>query len=66
MTKTVMISGTSLDFPEHRKAVMDACLRHDFFPKAMEHLPPRDADAIKVSMEMVDKAHLCLALWSCP
>lgn len=41
--KTAMISSTSLDLPEHRKEVMDACLRQDIFPKAMEHLPARDA-----------------------
>ena len=64
MTKTVMISGTSLDLPEHRKAVMDACMRHDFFPKAKEHLPPRDADAIKVSMEMVDKADVYIGIFA--
>jgi formylglycine-generating enzyme required for sulfatase activity len=64
MTKIVMISSTSLDLPEHRKAVMDACLRHDFFPKAMEHLPPRDADAIKVSMEMVDAADAYIGIFA--
>lgn len=63
MTRTVMISSTSLDLPEHRKAVMDACLRHDFLPKAMEHLPARDADAIKVSMEMVEQADVYVGIY---
>ena len=64
MTKIAMISSTSLDLPEHRKLVMDACLRHDILPKAMEHLPPRDADAIQVSMEMVDQADLYIGIFA--
>ena len=64
MQKTVMISSTSLDLPEHRKQVMDACLRADYFPKAMEHLPARDADAITVSMEMVDKADIYVGIFA--
>jgi hypothetical protein len=50
-----MISSTSLDLPEHRKQVIEACQRMDFFPEAIEHLPARDADAIRVSLEMVDR-----------
>ena len=59
-----MISSTSLDLPEHRKQVMDACLREGLFPKAMEHLPARDADAIRVSMEMVDAADIYIGIFA--
>ena len=37
--KTVMISSTARDLPQHRQAVMDACLRQGMFPLMMEHLP---------------------------
>ena len=59
-----MISSTSLDLPEHRKQVMDACLREGLFPKATEHLPARDADAIRVSMEMVDAADIYIGIFA--
>ena len=32
MTKRAMISSTSLDLPEHRRQVIEACQRIDFFP----------------------------------
>lgn len=59
-----MLSSTSLDLPEHRKEVMDACLRQDIFPKAMEHLPARDADAVRVSLEMVDEADIYIGIYA--
>ena len=59
-----MISSTSIDLPEHRKVVMEACQRLDIFPKAMEHLPARDADAIKVSMEMVEVADIYIGIFA--
>ena len=63
MTKVVMISSTALDLPEHRKHVKDACLRLDLFPKAMEELPVRDADAVHVSLEMVESADIYIGLF---
>ena len=62
--KTAMISSTSLDLPEHRQQAMDACLRQGIFPKAMEHLPARDADAIRVSLEMVDEADIYIGIYA--
>jgi Domain of unknown function (DUF4062) len=62
--KRAMISSTSVDLPEHRKQVVEACQRLDFFPEAMEHLPARDADAIRASLEMVDKADLYLGIFA--
>ena len=46
----VVISSTARDLPEHRKEVMDACLRQGMFPTMMEHLPAADADAIAESL----------------
>ena len=60
--KNVMISSTARDLPEHRKEVLDACLRQGMFPLMMEHLPASDADAIRISMEMVDKADIYLLI----
>jgi tetratricopeptide (TPR) repeat protein len=62
--KRVMISSTTVDLPEHRRQAIDACLREGFFPLAMEHLPARDADAIRVSLEMVDRADIYLGVYA--
>jgi len=62
--KTAMISSTSVDLPEHRQQAIDACLRQGIFPKAMEHLPVRDADAIRVSLEMVDEADIYIGIYA--
>jgi tetratricopeptide (TPR) repeat protein len=59
-----MISSTSLDLPEHRQQAIDACLRQSVFPIAMEQLPARDADAIRVSLEMVDKADIYIGIFA--
>jgi len=62
--KTAMVSSTSIDLPAHRKQVMEACERLGLFPSAMEHLPARDADAIQVSLEMVDKADVYIGVYA--
>ena len=62
--KTVMISSTARDLPEHRKEVMDACLRQGMFPEMMEHLPASDAEAISVSLEMVDRADIYVGIFA--
>ena len=62
--KTAMISSTSIDLPEHRREVIGACLREGVFPIGMEHLPARDADAIHVSLEMVDKADIYIGIFA--
>jgi hypothetical protein len=62
--KKAMISSTSLDLPEHRQQVIDACLRQSVFPLAMEYLPASDADAIRVSTELVDKADIYIGIFA--
>jgi len=62
--KTAMISSTAIDLPEHRREVMEACLREGVFPIGMEYLPARDADAIRVSLEMVDKADIYIGIFA--
>ncbi len=65
--KTAMISSTSIDLLGHRQKVVRACLRIGVFPIGMEQLPARDADAIRVSLEMVNKADIYIGIfaWRC-
>jgi hypothetical protein len=60
--KSAMISSTAIDLPEHRKQVLEACLCQEIFPIGMESLPARDADAIQVSMEMVNGADIYIGI----
>jgi tetratricopeptide (TPR) repeat protein len=62
--KIAMISSTSVDLPEHRREVEQACLREGYFPDMMESLPARDADAIRVSLEMVDRADVYIGIYA--
>src|SRR5437588_7470106 len=62
--KKVMISSTARDLPEHRKEVMDACLRQGMFPSMMEHLPASDSEAIAASLKMVDEADIYLGVFA--
>ncbi len=62
--KTAMISSTSVDLPEHRQEAMDACLRQGIFPRAMEHLPARDVDAMRVSLKMVEEADIYIGIYA--
>lgn len=59
-----MISSTTLDLPDHRPGVLDACARQGMFPLMMEHLPALDADAISASLDMVDKADIYLGIFA--
>ena len=61
---TVMISSTALDLEKHRPAVEAACIGAGVFPIWMKHLPARDADGVKVSLEMVDKADLYIGVYA--
>jgi tetratricopeptide (TPR) repeat protein len=53
---TAMISSTAYDLPKHREAAENACLREDFFPVMMEHQARGSADALRLSLELVDRA----------
>jgi MinD-like ATPase involved in chromosome partitioning or flagellar assembly/tetratricopeptide (TPR) repeat protein len=58
----VFISSTARDLPEHRKEVLDACMRQGFVPVMIEHLPTSDDDAIRESLRMVDDADVYLGI----
>jgi hypothetical protein len=57
-----MISSTTRDLPRHRQQAMDACLRQNFLPKMMEHLPPNPDDAARQSLGLVDEADVYLLI----
>ena len=59
-----MISSTALDLPEHRKAVVEACLSEGVFPIGMEHLPTRDATGIQTCLELVDCADIYIGIYA--
>ncbi|MDQ1522856.1 MAG: hypothetical protein QOE47_780 [Pyrinomonadaceae bacterium] len=59
-----MISSTALDLPEHRKEILDACLRQGMLPLMMEHLPAGDAEAIETSLRMVDDADIYVGVFA--
>jgi len=61
---TVVVSSTARDLPEHRKEVMDACLRQGMFPTMMEHLPASDSDAIRASLALVDSADIYVGVFA--
>lgn len=62
--KTVMISSTALDLPEHRQQVMEACLRQSMQPLMMENLPAEDSIAVETSLRMVDEADIYLGIFA--
>jgi len=62
--KRVMISSTARDLPRHRKQAMDACLSRGMFPAMMEYLSATHADAVKVSLKMVDEADIYLGIFA--
>jgi hypothetical protein len=59
----VVISSTVRDLPNHRREVMDACIRQGMFPSMMEHLPASDADAIRISLDLVDNADIYVGIF---
>jgi hypothetical protein len=61
--KIAMISSTAQDLPDHRRAVMDACLCSGVFPKMMEQLPASDKDAVTVSLRMVETSDIYIGVY---
>jgi hypothetical protein len=59
-----MISSTARDLPDHRKQVMDACLRQGMYPHVMETLPASAAGAIAASLKLVDDAEIYVGIFA--
>jgi hypothetical protein len=57
-----MISSTARDLPEHRKQVLDACLRMGVFPVMMEQQLANDEDAISESLRLVNEADIYICI----
>jgi tetratricopeptide (TPR) repeat protein len=63
--KTAMISSTARDLPMHRDQVRLGCERAGFAPHdMMENLPALDADAVKASLEMVERSDVYLGIFA--
>jgi hypothetical protein len=66
----VVVSSTALDLPEHRKQVLDACLRQKTVPRMQEHLPASGSDAaggaeaVRVSLLLVDEAEIYVGVFA--
>ncbi len=58
----VMISSTVLDLPEHRKEIIDACLRQGMLPLVQEQLPASAEGVVSASLKLVDSAEIYIAL----
>ena len=66
MLQNVMISSTARDLPEHREQVRLGCERIGISAEQMmENLSARDADAVDVSLKMVERAevYICILAW---
>jgi hypothetical protein len=59
-----MVSSTAKDLKEYREQVQDACLRMDVMPKMMEHLSAEDADAVEVSLRMVEESDIYIGIYA--
>src|SRR5262245_7349045 len=62
--RIVMISSTARDLPEHRDEIRLGCERAGFEPRMLEHLPALDADAINVSLRMVEEADVYVGVFA--
>jgi Domain of unknown function (DUF4062)/Putative ATP-dependent DNA helicase recG C-terminal len=60
--RRVFISSTSLDLPEHHRAVIDACLRMGYSPVAMEFLSAESANTLHSTLELVDQADIYVGI----
>jgi tetratricopeptide (TPR) repeat protein len=61
--KKIMLSSTAVDLPLHRQEAINACLRAEAFPIAMEYLPALDVDAMATSLSMVDEADVYIGIY---
>jgi hypothetical protein len=60
----VIISSTAFDLPEHRKQILEACLRQNMFPLRMEDLPATSEEAAAASLKMVEDADVYIGVFA--
>lgn len=58
------ISSTSVDLPEYRQAVIEACLGRGYFPVGMEHWSAKDADAVTVCLSELEDCQLFIGIYA--
>ncbi len=64
--KTVVISSTTPDLPNHREQIRLAGERAGFAPHEMiEHLTAENRTAVEVSLRMVEAADVYLGIFAC-
>ena len=61
--KTVFISSTAIDLPEHRRQITTACLERGHHPDGMEQWPAADETALDLCLEKVDQADLFIGIY---
>jgi NAD(P)H-dependent FMN reductase len=62
--KRVMISSTARDLPEHRKQIVEACLRQGMFPLRMEDLPANSDEAVTASLKLIEEADVYIGVFA--
>lgn len=62
--RTVFISSTSIDLPEHRKKVTAAILELDLFPDGMERWPAADENPLDFCLGKVDQADIFIGIYA--
>ena len=63
--RRAMLSSTARDLPLHRKQVEEACQRMGVFAeKMMENLSAEDANAVEVSLRLVDEADVYIGIFA--
>src|SRR5215471_6686839 len=60
----VMISSTARDLPEHRKQIVEACLRQGMFPLRMEDLPASSDEAATASLKVIEEADVYIGVFA--
>ena len=63
-SKRVFISSTSIDLPEHRQKVIDACNQLHLIPDGMEHWPAADAEALKFCLDKVNQVDVFVGIYA--
>jgi len=62
--RTVMVSSTAVDLPQHRERLIEAIQRVGFVPVPMEHLAGADTNLLGASLELVRKSDLYLGIFA--
>ncbi|WP_158281736.1 DUF4062 domain-containing protein [Rivihabitans pingtungensis] len=63
-SKRIFISSTSIDLPEHRQKIIDACNQLHLIPDGMEHWPAADAKALKFCLDKVNQADVFVGIYA--